>query len=806
MKIDQRWFLSGLFLITLSTLLLEVLDTRLLSVLTWYHLSFFAVSMAMFGLAAGAVRVYLGGSRFQGEGARDQLQSLSLLYALSIPVLHVVLVRVPLKIGSVATGPTDVLLPAFSAAILLAIPFYLAGMVIGIALTRMPGRIGVTYSVDLAGAALGCLLAVLLLQWSDISTATFAAATLAVAGALCLQRLGGASARPGIAVALLPLFVVGTIWNGAAESDHAIRLTYEKGQPVNRDDLTYERWNSHSQIMVAQAKEGPAAYWGPGRGAERFRSVTSRLIIDGSAYTDVTEWHGDRSGLDWVQFDVTATPYHLRPGGDAAVIGVGGGRDVLTALWARCRSVTGIELNGILVDLLNGRLRQFAGIADQPEVKLVHDEARSYLTRVPEQYDILQMSLIDSWASTSAGAFTLSENGLYTREGWHVFLDRLKPNGIFSTSRWFAPGRISETSRLLALATSALLDRGSNCPADHMALLVRIPVATLLVSPSPLSLDDCRQLEQIADRFEFEIVAMPGRPPRDPILARILASRSQGELSAATQDPTFDFSAPDDSCPYFFNLVKPAGIFRVETRHDGEGVIAGNMLATATLLLLLLVAATLVFLVILLPLWLAGPGAARPPRFAQAVLYFALIGVGFMLVQIPYMQRFSVYLGHPTYAVVVILFSMILFAGAGSMLSELLPFERHPGLFLAVPAAVATALAVAIVAMGPVIQDTISYPLVTRCLIVLAFTAPVSLLLGCCFPMGMRLLGRLSDTAASWMWGVNGACSVLASAGAVCLSMWVGINASLTLAVLCYAALTVPAMLLLRAGANLAKT
>ena len=171
---------------------------------------------------------------------------------------------------------------------------------------------------------------------------------------------------------------------------------------------------------------------------------------------------------------------------------------------------------------------------------------------------------------------------------------------------------------------------------------------------------------------------MPGRPPQDPILARILASRSHAELAAATQDPIFDYSAPDDACPYFFNLVKPAGIFRVGTRHDGEGVVAGNMLATATLLLLLAVSATLVFLVILVPLWLAGPGTARPPRFAQAVLYFALIGAGFMLVQIPYMQRFSVYLGHPTYAVVVILFSMILFAGAGSMLTELLPLTHDP--------------------------------------------------------------------------------------------------------------------------------
>jgi spermidine synthase len=800
--VRQRWFLAGLFFTTLSTLLLEVLDTRLLSVLTWYHLSFFAVSTAMFGLAAGAVRVYVGGAQFTGENARKQLAGVSFVYALSVPVLHIVIVHVPLPLDLVSYSLSHVAVTAFLAALLLAIPFYLAGIVIGVALTRIPGRIGITYCVDLVGAATGCLLAVPLLSCSDISTAIFAAGALGVAGSLCFHAYAGSIGRLWLTAVLLPLFVLGTVWNGV-EAPYAVRLIYEKGEAINRQEIVYEGWNSHSQIVLKPFQTGEPSYWGPGKHPEGLQAVTARLIIDGSAYTDVTRWNGDPRSLDWVQYDVTSAPYHLRHGGDVAVIGVGGGRDVCTALWAESRSITGIELNGILLDLHKGRLRSETRLADREEVRLVHDEARSYLTRCPDRYDLLQMSLIDSWASTSAGAFTLSENGLYTREAWAVFLNTLKPNGVFSTSRWFAPDRPSETSRLIALATAALLDRGITEPDKHIIVLTRQAVATLLVSPSPFSDVDVARAHQIAEQYEFTILAAPDVTPKDSTVAGILASHSHAELDVATRNPLFDFTAPTDERPYFFNVIKPAALLQVDLRHM-DGVIHGNRLATATLLLLLGVSAVLVVLAILLPLKLAHRGQERPPQFWAAVLYFALIGTGFMMVQIPFMQRFSVYLGHPTYAVVVVLFSMILFTGIGSMLSDRL--SLRPLVLLGVPCLIATFLLTAMATVSGATQATVAWPLAARCLVVLAFAAPISLLLGCCFPLGMRLLGRISDATASWMWGVNGACSVLASALGVCLSMWAGIDASLAVAALCYLVLTVPALILFRAGARKAVT
>jgi hypothetical protein len=757
--------------------------------------------MAMFGLAAGAVRVYLGGPQFEGENARRQLAAVSIAYAVSIPILHVVIIYVPLPLDLDSYEIGFVAITAFVAAVLLAIPFYLAGIVIGTALTRIPSQIGMTYCVDLIGAALGSLLALPILSWSDVSTATFLAGTLALLGALCFQAFAGSAGRLRLAGMLVPVFLFATVWNCYAQYPYAIRLIHEKHFWIDRSDVQYEAWNSHSQILLTQFWDGPPSFWGPGAHPEGLQVRAGRLYIDGSAWTDVTEWDGVPTSLDWVQYDVTSVPYHVRSGGDVGIIGAGGGRDVCAALWATSRSITGIELNGILVDLHQRKLRSFTRIADQPQVRLIHDEARSYLTRTEERFDILQMSLIDSWASTSAGAFTLSENGLYTREAWSIFLNTLKPNGIFSTSRFFAPNRPSETSRLLALCTAVLLDRGVNEPAQHVALVAcrnkKFTIATLMVSPSPLSVVDIKQIQDVAGRYNFVVLALPGVPPQDPTLASILASRSAEELAQATRSPVFDFTPPTDDCPYFFNTIKPAALFASDpTQIEGAGIIHGNRMASAALLLLLGVSVVLVLLVILLPLVLAGHRAERPPLFGAAVLYFALIGTGFMMVQIPYIQRFSVYLGHPTYAVVVILFSMILFAGVGSMLSDLLPLR--PISVFGVPALIAAALGISLMAIRSVTHSTVIYSLPVRSLIVLAFAAPVSLLLGCCFPLGMRLLGRISDTATSWMWGVNGACSVLASAAAVGLSMWVSIDASLAVGALCYLVLTLPALRLLR--------
>ena len=797
MRLQRLAFLAGLFLTTLATLTLELLDTRLLSVLTWYHLSFFAVSTAMFGMAAGAVRVYLGGARFSGEHAPRALVRAATALAVAIPVAHAANLYIRIDSELSALG----VLALLATTLALATPFYFSGVAVALALTRVPGPSGLVYAVDLAGAALGSLLVVPLLKGLDISSAALACAAAAAAGGLCFRVFAGQS-KPAVGSALLLLLVLATGANHVASG--GLRVVYSKGLRIERDAIASESWTIHGQLVTRHPSTGPPWYWGPGKGAWDYTVEYVGMAIDGCAGTVLTAWDGNPDSLRWVQHDVTAFPYHLRRGGNVAVIGVGGGRDLLTALWARSRSVTGIEVNEGLLDLLRGELRGMANLADRPEITLVHDEARSWLTRTPQRFDVLQMSLIDTWAATGAGAFTLSENGLYTVEAWKVFLDRLAPHGLLSVSRWYSPENASETSRLLALATATLLDRGVSDPRRHLVLVAGGGrVATLLVSNEPMTRAEVERVLAVQLTYEFKLLLAPGLRPADPLLGRIAASRSLAELTQVLEGLPFDYSPPHDERPYFFNIMRPRQLLAGVDVAAATGVVAaGNLLATRTLIVLWTISLLLVVLVIFGPLARAGlPRMERGP-FAAAIGFFALIGAGYMLVQVPLMQRFSVYLGHPTYTAAVTLFSMILATGAGSLLSDRVPIERDARARVVIPLAIASLLVAGTLALQSVIDRTIAWDLLPRCAVVATFVAALALPLGLCFPLGLRLVRAVSDDATPWMWGVNGACGVLASVTAVGISMWWGIHASLYSAVAAYALLALPAAVLGRAGSR----
>jgi hypothetical protein len=781
--------LLGLGLTTLATLELEVLDTRLLSVLTWYHLAFLCVSVAMLGMAAGAVLVFLGGEGFRGRAAPRTLVRWSAAFALSVPISHVANLVIPIPV--LDSLDADGLAAIGVATAVLAAPFFFSGVVVTIALTRVAPEIGLLYGFDLLGAALGALLVAPLLDAFDLPSLAIGVGAVAALGAFCFARHAGRRGRREAVLA--GALLAAAVWNGVA--DGGIGVQYAKGGRLPAGRIDFERWNSHSYVVGMRAAMGSPPYWGPGRGAERFRVESIRLAIDGHAGTAITRWDGRPESLEWARYDVTSLPYHLRRGGDVAVVGVGGGRDILAALWADSRSVVGIEVNQVFLDLLRGERREFARLADHPAVKLVHDEARSYLTRTTERFDVIQMSLIDTWAATGAGAFALSENALYTREAWRVFLEHLKPTGVFSVSRWFAPDQVSETSRLLALAVASLLERGVESPRRHVVLVHRGNLATLMVSPSPFSAEDLATVRRVSARQGFEPLALPGRGAADPQLERILGSRSPAALAAATADPNFDYTPPTDDRPYFFNLLKPGSVqlFTRWAEADGiQGVLAGNMRATATLLALFLVASALVAAIIGVPLGLTGRPRMRWGTFGLSLLYFGLIGLGFMLIQVPFLQRFSVFLGHPTYTFSVILATMILFAGLGSMLSDRFAIEGRAVLW-ASPLAIAASVVGLTLVLPTLLEVGRPLRLPGRCSVVVACVAPISLLLGLCFPFGMRLVRRVSEDAAAWMWGVNGAASVLASIVAVGLSMWSGIDTTLRLAAALYASLAIVA-------------
>jgi hypothetical protein len=338
------------------------------------------------------------------------------------------------------------------------------------------------------------------------------------------------------------------------------------------------------------------------------------LNIDGFAGTIMPRFLENTDTVDFLKYDITNLAYAARPTGRVAIIGVGSGRDLLSAYTFGARDITGIELNPIFIDLLTdpGKLRAYAGIADLPGMHLIVDEGRSWFTRTQEKFDLIEMSMIDTFAATGTGAFSLSENGLYTVEGWRIFLSALNPTGLFTVSRWHSPSAPVEIGRATSLAVAALLSLGVQSPRDHIFLASVNNLATLIISRSPFSATDLRVLKDAAGRLQFDVLASPGQMPSEPVVNDVLSATSVDDLNARASKYWLDIFPPTDARPFFFNQLRVFNLQNLKFFADeyrrmrsftggASLVVLGNLVAIGTLFLLILLSVLAVFVTIILP-------------------------------------------------------------------------------------------------------------------------------------------------------------------------------------------------------------
>jgi SAM-dependent methyltransferase len=797
---SQRFY-AGLFLITAAVLMFQIIETRILSVISWYYLSFFVISVSMFGLTAGAVWVYLQRDRFTEDTLARDLTYFSGAFAVTTFLALVIQLNLPIK--TMDAGDTSA--TAFAATVwilvvlAIAVPFFYSGIVVSLALTRSRLPIGRIYGVDLAGAACGCLGVLFLLNVTDGPTAMiWVAVIIALAGwlysgagigqqARSAEVLAGVFARPRI---LVPALVA--IATLSSATDIGPRLTFVKGKNVNLlPPPLFEEWNSFSRIAQYELPYFTPIMTGPSPAFPKSEWLVDqkKLNIDGSASTISYGIRGDITEAGFLKYDLTNLAYYLPNRQSAAIIGVGGGRDVLSARVFGVPEITGVEINPIILRLLveEPGFTEFTGLNQMPGMTFHVDEARSWFARSTDSFDVIQMSLIDTWAATGAGAYTLSENGLYTVEAWKSFLGHLTPGGVFSVSRWYGPGEVNETGRMVSLAAAALMELGVQEPARHLYLASSKNIATLLVTRSPLPAASVKTLNDVTQNLQFPVLLSPGRTPASPILAAITASRTRDELLRATEGYRLDLTPPTDNRPFFFNQLPLHNLatFVGETIPNlSEGVADGNLRATMTLALLIVLSFCLVVGTTVIPLRPAIADVGR--RLATGgTAYFLLIGAGFMCAEIGLLQRMSVFLGHPIYSLSIVLFSMILSAGAGSMASDSVPLDNMSK--LSAWSAVTGGFLFSLPFWMPeLLASQESAALLVRATIAIAIIAPAGFLLGFGFPTGMRLISAVDTRPTPWFWGINGAAGVLASSLAVLFSVALGISATIFIAALCY--------------------
>jgi hypothetical protein len=782
-------FISGTLLMT------ELALTRIFSVVMYYHFAFLAISIALFGLSASGVFAYVFRRRLDAQPTGRLLARQSIVYAVCTVAALFVLVRV--RVGLNYSPRNLMLMLAIYA--LAALPFFTGGLVITLAISRLSSRINAVYAADLLGAAAGCVLLIPLLNWLGAPGVVLTAAALAVAAGVAFvsrqDRL-----RYGTAGALLMALPLAAQFSGAATFD----VTDTKGHQGDR--VLFSKWNSFSRIGVYERPHGDWSLSPAYRGSV---PETRFMDIDSAASTPILRVRPDMSDADYLRYELTALAYHLKeapasplrgspaaagteasgPGSDgeaadttagftALVIGPGGGRDLVSALVFGASRVDAVEINPIIADdVMRDQFRDYSGrIYDHPRVHVTVDDGRSFVRRTDRRYDVIQASLVDTWAATAAGAYTLTENTLYTVEAFSDYLDHLTDDGVLSITRWVFDGL-----RLVSLAQEACEARGWDAQS-RLAVIQHDRVATLLLKKTPFTAAEVTTLRETADRLGFKVLYVPGHQPA----ARSAAESGSEEAVAddyaslvTTSDRAAfyarypqDIRPTTDDRPFFFHTTKLRDQFQVAF---GRSMLFGNGLSA--LLTLMGISAALVVLFVLGPLVVTGGATAR--GWLAWLFYFGSLGAGFMLIEVAILQRFVLLLGHPVYSLTVTLFSLLLGTGVGAALSRTIPDSRVVRTTSITLAAIAVLGVLCLTMIAPMIAWAIPFSRPVRIVLAIAAIVPLGMVLGIPMPAGLRLLRQRAPEMVTWAWGMNGALSVVGATLAIFIAMNWGFQATL---------------------------
>jgi hypothetical protein len=769
--------------VSCAVLLYEVAITRVLSVVLWYHFAFLSVSLALLGLGTPGVWFHRFRPKAMAAGgeARDAtpraLPAALLAAGITVPLSVIGVAKgigalraKDLAPGQFADADTaaflsgDVLL----AVVFLLIPFLCLGTAVCLLLLAAEGkRIGRMYGADLLGATLGAAIVVPLMHRIPTPTLIAGAGLLPL---LCAPLIAPRLRWPTLAIAVL---LVASLVQGDAYRLHATKKYVER-------ELLHEKWTPTGRIAIFPDVfhlDDPAAAFAWGFGTEFPGKKVEQLWLeqDGSAGTPITKRTGDPDALSHLMYDVTSLAYQVRPAEHVCVIGAGGGRDILTAKLAGALSVDAVELNPHIVAAVTGPFAEYSGDPYHlPGVTPIVNEGRSHLARTDHRYDLIQISMVDSWAATAAGAFSLSENFLYTKGTIRDSWARLSGDGMIAYSRWFLDRHLVETARLVHLAAVAMQEEGVADPRAHLAVASAGAVATVLISKRAFGPEDIARLDQVCAERGFSRIWPPAeRAPRFSMIQGLLTSG----LGPATE-MGLDLSPPTDDRPFFFQTVPVFG----SINRDLVARLSVNEQSVVLLRRLILLVCGLALALFFVPMLLRG--AERAPGFWPGSAFFAAIGLAFLFVEIAWIHRFILYLGHPSYATTVVLAAMLLGAGAGSMAAGRISAGAARMLLIALPV-----LVIAINALvSPVVSATLGAAFPVRVALTLAMLLPPSFLMGLPFPLGMV---RFGEPNKPWFWAMNGAFSVVASVSSVALSMAVGYTAVALVGAAVYGAVAV---------------
>lgn len=784
--------LFAVALISAAALAYEIVLMRLFSIMLWHHFAYMIISLALLGWGASGAVLTLAQRAVQRRFAPLFCVSAAAFGAGAVGCF-LLAQRVPFNPLELLWDPRQ---PAYLLAVflLLLLPFLCAGACVCMTLAHFRGKLARIYSFDILGAGAGSLgVVALLFVFSPAEALKLIGALGFIAAAVAWLECGGRGRWPALLstlFALLPLLLP-TAWIAPAMSPYK-ELSQTLRIPEAR--VIEERSSPLGLVSVLESPRVPLRH-APGLSLNASAEPPAQLavFVDGEGLNALTRFDGRRDSLAHLDQISSALPYHLLRQPRVLVLGAGAGADVLQAHYHGASRIDAVELNPQVVDLVRSRFAEHAGGLYAHVARVHVAEARGFVAASDERYDLIQVALLDSFSASSAGLYALAENHLYTVEALQEQMQHLQPGGLLAITRWVTlPPR--DALKLFAAATAALERSGVADPGSQLALIRSWKTATLLVKNGAFGSEDIAAIKAFCVARSFDLGFHPGMRAEEanrynvvegPDLFDGATALLGPDRDAFIEDYKFHIAPATDDKPHFFHFFKWRSLPELLSLKEQGGLPLlewGYPVLVATLVQ----AALASLLLIGLPLAWAGirQQDKRMPPLAgsrgRVLVYFMAIGFGFMFIEIAFIQKFVLFLSHPLYAVAVVLFAFLLFAGIGSRVAaRALPVP-------AVAGAIALAAALCLLLLPELFRHAMGWPDAARILLSVALIAPLAFFMGMPFPLGLARVEAADARLVPWAWGINGCASVTGAVLATLLAIHLGFTAVVLAALALY--------------------
>ena len=788
----------AIFLISAAALALELVLVRALAIGHWHHFSFLVISTALLGFGAGATFVTIAAKPLTTHYGKT-LWGFALGLALSVPIVWCTAQKVPFDELQLIWDRLQIVY-LFAYYLLLSIPFFCTGVCVALAFTVAGDKAHRLYFYNMTGSGLAVAVIIALMYGNCPGRLLMVVSGIGFLAALVSALAISRRWLAGTLICAVVWFLIFGFnpWAAKAieiEISENKSLVYYNALPGAETIAT-----EYSPLARLDCLKAPAVRYFPGLGIGYQGRLTPQILIisDADGISAVNSFDGPND-LAWYDWTTSALAYHLQSRPDVCIIGAGGGCDVAGALALNARTVTAVEMNPQVIDLVRNRFDEFTGgLYRLDDVQIIISEGRNFLQTASRQFDIINISLLESLGASAAGLYSLNESGLYTVQAVEQAFEKLRPGGLLSITRLLkTPPR--DSLKMLATVTEALRRRGVTKPAAHIIMLRSWATATIVASPQPISELQIANARQFSVQRGCDLVHLPDiareEVNRFHILEEPIYYDSAQWILSDHRDNFYDnysynVRPATDDRPYFWDFFKWKALPRMMRTIPGQWLVFtewGYLVLAATLLQALCASA----LFILLPLWLAKPVKTIKTGKLATFAYFILLGLAFMFLEMGFIQKMTLLIGHPVFGVAVVLTGFLVFSGCGSLaagrISQAIKCcQSATALIWIAVLAIIVIGAAEIAVMKLAFEYLVGFSRMGRILLGLGITAPLAFFMGIPLPSAVKCLHAHSRPLVPWAWGVNGFASVTGAVLGTLLAVSVGFTTLMLIALACY--------------------